>query len=460
MKRLSKIIVVLAATLLSALTFTACAHKEQTAEIDLSTESVSLALYDLTDSDKTEATVNVTVIYDGAEQENAAVSARSSDPSVCTVEGSTVKAVGEGEAEVTFSHTTASGKTAEKTLNVRVYMPIDETSVQSDVIIDLSKASGGYITVDKFADVDGETVIVDGDIEMKVRADGNGIMFAVGELVTGERKLLIKNDRYGVRFNAIVATKTLSSATELLSLRGVTDGYYVLTADIDANNNAAPMYFSEKGNIFETNVVKSTGGCFTGSFDGRGHTIKNLGVGENGLFGSLGGVSVVKNLALVDLSVPNEGAACALAYANAARIENVFVSGNAKKLISYSIGPNNSFTNIVANLTGENAVIAQNVASVDTQEIVGYGNPNVSFMKNITLITPAAKPRVTGYSRTAAFNGVSHDGARGLHAYSSVQKLKEAALDFSYLNEYWDISGDLPVFKSRTNNRNQNRGIL
>lgn len=449
MKRLSKIIVILAATLFCALVFTACGNTEQTAEMSLSTQSVSLALYGLTDSDKTEVTVEVTVSYDGIEQKNAEINARSSNQSVCSVEGNTVKAVGEGEAEVTFSHTAASGKTAEKTLKVAVYMPIDETSVTGDVIIDLSKASGGYVTVDKFADVDGETVIVDGDIEMKARADGNGIMFAVGELVTGERKMLIKNDRYGVRFNAIVATKTISSASELFGLRGVTEGYYVLTADIDAKNNAEPMYFSGKGAVFETNIVKSEGGCFKGGFDGRGHTVKNLNVGENGLFGSLGGVSVVKNLALVALSVPSEGAACALAYANAARIENVFVSGNVKKLVSYSIGPNNSFTNIVANLTGENAVIAQNVASVDTQEIVGYGNPNVSSMKNVTLITPAAKPRVTGYSRTAAFNGVSHDGARGLHAYSSIEALKAAKLDFSYLGDYWDISGDLPVFKTK-----------
>ena len=133
------------------------------------------------------------------------------------------------------------------------------------------------------------------------------------------------------------------------------------------------MYFSEKGNIFETSVVKSEVGCFKGGFDGRGHTVKNLNVGENGLFGSLGGLAVVKNLALVNLGVPRDGSGCGLAFANAATIENVFVSGNADKLVSYSIGPNNRFTDIVAELTGDSAVIAKNVASVDTQEIVGYG---------------------------------------------------------------------------------------
>ena len=120
--------------------------------------------------------------------------------------------------------------------------------------------------------------------------------------------------------------------------------HYQLTADIDLNSNGwAPIGSGDYNN-----------NIFRGSFDGNGHTIKNLvwdgtsyGMPDSsagiGLFGVIGGNVVIKNLALTDVNLESSsGVTGAIAgYWKAdgdatdktpcnGTVENVYVSGTVK----------------------------------------------------------------------------------------------------------------------------------
>ena len=105
---------------------------------------------------------------------------------------------------------------------------------------------------------------------------------------------------------------------------GLFDGYYVLGKDIDATGythaNSGVNLYQASNRWFTTQGLGNCG--LKGTFDGNGHTISNLALGQFGLFGLING-GTVKNVA-IEISSMSSGYTAGLCwFALDAVIENV-----------------------------------------------------------------------------------------------------------------------------------------
>ena len=132
--------------------------------------------------------------------------------------------------------------------------------------------------------------------------------------------------KYKVKLNAY--TKIIDEESDLSVFdvsHGIVKGYYILGCDIHCN-----------GEIEWKNATadKDNNKYFNGIFDGKGHKIIGLLVGEKGLFGALGNEAIIRNVAFTASVLSNEGEYVYtpfLAYESAAdrntgsKIENVYI---------------------------------------------------------------------------------------------------------------------------------------
>ncbi len=116
-------------------------------------------------------------------------------------------------------------------------------------------------------------------------------------------------------------------------------GYYVLTADIDIGGTIGGEY-----NLGQQNVIKAghaefrepTGSAadvgFQGTFDGRGHTLKNFTTWQGGMFGYING-GTIKNLAVIGACNYWQGQDKSIFadLSKDARFENIYVTIKQQK---------------------------------------------------------------------------------------------------------------------------------
>ena len=130
----------------------------------------------------------------------------------------------------------------------------------------------------------------------------------------------------------------IATAEQLISIgsnANLLDKHFVLVNDIDLDPNLPG------GQIFTWAIIApdiESGGsfdgtAFTGSFDGKGHKIKNLhihAVTENntGLFGRVEKGGCIRNLGLEDVSITGSGFIGGLAGYSNATINNCYVTGS------------------------------------------------------------------------------------------------------------------------------------
>ena len=263
--------------------------------------------------------------------------------------------------------------------NVNVYEEIDltdkgnmgdlETSENYSYINLPSEIQGNVTGVsfggsDPFTDVS----VADGKLAI-AKAGVTAIYNAAGYT---EQKILIHTDsgkNYAVKVS--IVTKAIGTLEELKSIatRGnVLDGYYVLTADIDCQGQNFYLVYS--GNKPEQG--------FIGTFDGRGHAIDRFQTAW-GFFYSLG-AGVVKNIAFTNTI--GDRPILANGETHGSTIENIFVSGESKKLVG-GLWDGAKLKNIVfasgngnatINETGGNAVNTMTNVFVVGTDVHGYLN--------------------------------------------------------------------------------------
>lgn len=190
----------------------------------------------------------------------------------------------------------------------------------------------------------------------------------------------------------------VSSAQELQNITADLDGHYVLTEDIDA---------SDFGNFRDIGGDRRN--PFTGTFDGNGHTISGLNIGEIdnrrqdtlGLFGVIGENGTVRNVGIEDARVVGFQDVGGLAGINRGEISGSYVEaqvggfagvgglvGNNKGEIraSYSVGEVNATGNSVGGIVGTDtgkiteayagAILTVNSSATATGGAVGAGFGN------------------------------------------------------------------------------------
>lgn len=179
--------------------------------------------------------------------------------------------------------------------------------------------------------------------------------------------------KYRVKLNAY--TKIIDEESDFAVFDvtdGIVDGYYILGGDVIC-----------KGEIEWKNASadKETK-CFNGVFDGRGHKIVGIRVGERGLFGALGNEAVIKNVAFTEsiLSDIEEWKYTPfLAYDSAAgnnsesKIENVYIQfANFREAKGGNRGAGLLF-NYNSNITIKDVIIEIKTTNFNKTPQFGYG---------------------------------------------------------------------------------------
>ena len=235
----------------------------------------------------------------------------------------------------------------------------------------------------------------------------------------GEAKLMICTDKvvYHLQMETLGNVINNLSDLEALATAGIREGYWELLNNLDA-----------------TGKTIGGKGVFRGVFDGKGHTIKNLTIPENGSLLGGGGESfgcTVKNIALVNLNATRayyfftESGAAETGFV----MDNIYIklsegTEHPRGLTGYA-GSSNSYKNILIEYTGENANIFR-----DYTEQMNYG----VFMGDIPVTVPT--PKENGVKREFCHDKTVEYNWEGIYVVSPY------ALAFNPVQVGWNSGGD------------------
>ena len=281
---------------------------------------------------------------------------RSSNEQVATVDNQgVVTAKGIGSAEITVSYENGDKICQSLPITVTVEKPIIDFMGRRPVLIDTWVDTADFaigkttITCDLsallFAEGYAVTKVTDTATNTEV-AYNNGDFTNAG-LPVGEYVWTVENESYVIKTRVIVATKVITSASELMNIQnfgGVYftedtnntetrkyynyDGYFVLGNDItfqtsdygEGNSKFTSRYYHS------TSVQKQTVG-FTGIFDGLGYRIYDISLAIGGIFGNVAKGAVVKNLNVHNAKL-NDQWSGVIAHSVSGTIQDCSISAN------------------------------------------------------------------------------------------------------------------------------------
>ncbi len=278
-------------------------------------------------------------------------------------------------------------------------------SVSEENLVDLTQTNdlAFYdMTLDKvyFADVKDE---IKDEVLYFVNPDYSAVSYATENDGTQTLIAVTANKLY--KFNYQSVTKVIEKAEDLHYVRrdytvssygnkgcydGVLTGTFVLVNDIDCTG----LELANSGKYWEN----SRG--FAGIFDGRGYTISNLTVSENGLFGAVSKATIKNvNFAGVKLKAADQGAYVALFAPRVfnTTVENVSVEFveyvtsediyHTSGLLFYETSFDNVFKDVTMDISNISGVKYLTEAYYDAE--TPYLSENKSTYENITVIVAA-----------------------------------------------------------------------
>ena len=255
-------------------------------------------------------------------------------------------------------------------------------------------------------------------------------------LTEGKYEWIIHNGEYGYKVNVWVATNAIRTAEDL-AIFSVPDnatylaGTYVLANDIDATSYVHCMNigWSSKAN------------GLTGTFDGRGHSIDGITIRQGGLFGVISSGKVL-NVAFTNVKLSSADDKGGMSGNNlyvlatlvwyGVSIDNVFVEidqwiGSSAKTTAALFHSVKKATPAISNVV----IITAAAAGGETTVAPVVCNATNATFTNVYVISPITSTAITGVVQ-----------------YADVDTFK-ANVTTSALtgfNEYWDLTGDYPIF--------------
>ena len=440
----------------------------------------------------TEDTVVITVEEKGHVVENPVIEWSIDDEKVATVSNGVVKAVGEGTATV---------KAVYKDVTMNVAVTVSKTMLNSGTVLkeyDLNAANADkdYIEFEfkaeeiALSEITAVKDVTDKDAKVVEFETGSGKLLLKKSTVTcGERIITLENDKFGVKIEALFATKIIYNKADMIaSMALATEGYEEYPGVSPAPKSGDPKFYvgadgyfvladdvDMQGDIFRLTYLDNTNyPGFTGTFDGRGHTVYNVGGSNNGncrsgMFGLVKKGGVIKNVAFVncwganyrtDGGTRQEGKHnVVVGCLSGGTIENVYLYavrddkmtqpwGNGALVGQYVSGTINNVFVAVKDITRN--VVADGTNGPGT--IIGQfiGNGGVEAVRSVT--------NTYGINDLykAVGVGTSLDDAATVARWKTYSELFEAvqAEDFSrdfssFANsELWSVVDGVPVFKS------------
>ncbi|MBR2988442.1 MAG: hypothetical protein IKC64_01815, partial [Clostridia bacterium] len=293
-----------------------------------------------------------------------------------------------------------------------------------------------------------ESILIAGTpVETYEFVSGVGVTFtkeAIANVPNGKGTMLVltKNgDEYTETSIALdVASMVITTKEELLEFaslpRETTWGVgelYVIDADID-------MEGAEYGINVNTNGANNvTGGGFAGTFDGRGHVIKNITMVGNGFISGIRRDGVLKNVAFLNATQKSQGFLSMTTHGPT--VENIYAqitseyNGNA----GFLGGDNYSgkcFSNIVVDVTGK----VGNYYLLHSHYNRNYGTLKDVYMIGATGITAGTTSNpstsvdnVQIFANYSAFVAGGNDTEGNAIVYTDMD------------NDFWNIVGGVPV---------------
>lgn len=427
------------------------------------------------------ATLTATVQTGGGEDRtDGTVTWYSDDTNVATVTDGKIQAKDEGTTEVYFEYATEKNPDFPYTSN-KIQVTVQYPAVEkNDIFVDVDKS----VSTNKLDgnEIFGKDVTVVGayeadDVEMQTNyyTQDN---FVTTDLPVGERQMLVCNsDGYGYIINVTVATKIMYKTTDLTGWQDEfaeemetknggyifssygSDAYFILGDDIDFENASIDMKALTlvSGATYLNGSTCTNlalfGGGFMGTFDGRGHTISNVTVGSGGFFGALGKGAVIKNTAFVNITIAHSASgsskdrAGVLGFAaGGATIENCYFDA---KSTAKDVG---TIAGMATRNTIKNCVVVSDIATNDQAAALINWDPNgagnkYSVYENVLVLYKNTNKYLIGSTKEETRAGVF----TAEHASADRDAISESGFDYGALNDYFDASGAIPVFKTAVN---------
>ena len=310
------------------------------------------------------------------------------------------------------------------------------TSAESESATAYLSLSDKAVKVENFDDITGVTV--DSSAVDYTYSDGIITLNSIDGYSSGSSYTLVVSANgtaytYNLKaYDGVVYDRSSLAAFITKLKSGTTSGYYVITEDIDASGISC-------GN---------SGGTFSGTLDGLGHTIAGLDTSNNGAYGAANTngfvktlTGTIKNVAFTDVI----GSRSIIAYAMNGTCQNVYVQGSVRAEYGYSgvfgkISKDGDSTilNCVFDIYMYGSVSDENVG------VMGYRD-NAATIKDIYIINRNSD----NYLDIGSSGGtVKLSDYKTCYSYSSVSDFISEKITFpSHRNwsVYWNVNegGDL-----------------
>lgn len=223
------------------------------------------------------------------------------------------------------------------------------------------------------------------------------------------------------------------------------EGYFVLGNDIDYENTEFNMFWDWnycKGNGHGDDWVNGRNLGFRGTFDGRGHIIKNMvwksWVGS--IFGTIANGGIIKNIGFVNYQRYNNGGA--LLNGGEGTVENVFMEMN----IIANNGGNDSMSGIISHdcmggMRVKNVFVDASGEFNENTFALGKFHKGFGILNNVYCV---------GQAGQAAWKIISGDGTNDVWgAYADYAAFKAANNDLTaFENDFWTVKNGIPVPKA------------
>ena len=367
----------------------------------------------------------------------------SDKPLVASVDDGVVTAKGKGSAKITATWDSGS-EVYTASCKVSVELPVVD-SLLASMDFDQSLNEDGTIdvsTVSYFSSVQANSVTLNGEA-VAGSFSANVFTFDPGDLPAGEHNLIFSNGLVDCRVPVVIATMIVSNKAEFIKIKTAyftgsqsdppepyknRDGYFILDADIDFENEEFKMYGLGGDTLGRIDIH----GWF-GAIDGRGHIVSRMVFGMNGLTNVMGWDSVIKNIGFVDCSFSDAVQSGILGEFAYGTLDNCFFQLNDLKgsgaLAKTLYGVN--FTNTVVYIS--DSVLNDSI----TQNAIANAVGRSSVLNNVFAVTSLNVPFISSIGL------VSGNYAK----YTSFSELRAAVGSLtSFKDEYWTKTDGTLIF--------------
>lgn len=384
-------------------------------------------------------------VYSKGEEKTVDINWSIADETVAKIENSELVAVNLGSTTLVAS-CSYDGKTV-KTSAIPITVNPSVIKTENTLLVDLQKTEAAFNPNDVYKSDDslGKIITAKGDI---ITLNEN--QAASSAFVAGESRVTVysQDGKFGAEVNLVAADFVVNNEADLVEMYKYASGYIALGCNIQMTEIFTPY--------------KEEQVTFTGTFNGMGYTITGLKVKAyrnaanevcNGALFTYINNFTIKNLALKSAKIVGGDGIGALVYRSegANVIDNVYIECDMSGAGQWCGGAV-AFA-FRGSLKISNSVIKSDTSSVSNPDKNGavLGRLSASFeMADSYVISGGTICSIGAHANNG--NNAQANNLSVLYVsaaeFKSIKDKEDSVIDLSGFNDYWDLSKDVPCFKS------------